>query len=579
MISEIAAEAKTRLAAPREDDASWFEVAGHKLIGCDWRSGPIDLLAALRTLVEFHYARSEYMIAMRLAERGLAIADEGDLKPQIRHYNHILAVLLRVVGDNGRAISHLATAIELSKQLSDTLAECRAWAQLAGTVLSNGQFTDSIAYARRALAIAGPIGNQARDAKQQCNHIIAEASLHLMHSDPDERQRRLAEGLVTVKNALREAGEVEGSFSAIQLNKLYHTQTQLLLRAGLVREAEESAAVCESLALRSGSGEAMLRAQIGAALIDGAKDRNQDARRYLTDLRAKHFDRKEDQADIVAALAFVCELGGDKESAERTRADLYKSWQRRNIATIYNILDQVNSRNPVDENQLLNAATLEAVETLAVVGEIHDDETGNHVFRVGAMARLIGMKLGHSEIEARHLDFAARLHDLGKIAIHADIMLKPAQLTSAERAEMMKHTTIGAEMLGRITHPVMFMASQIAAGHHERWDGKGYPAGINGDAIPLSARITAVADVFDALTHARCYKDAWPASEAISEISRGRGNAFDPDVVDAFISVIVTLLNEHGQAGLDEVLSASSKDNALVIAREFLSAQMTRHVA
>mgnify|MGYP001788571639 CR=1 FL=1 len=127
----------------------------------------------------------------------------------------------------------------------------------------------------------------------------------------------------------------------------------------------------------------------------------------------------------------------------------------------------------------------------------------------------------------------------------------------------------------RIGHPTMRIAAEIAGGHHERWDGTGYPLGVTGDKIPYSARITAVADVFDALTHARCYKKAWSTPDAIAEISRGRGTVFDPLVVDAFMAVIVELINQHGHDGVDDVLSANSKDNALITAREFLTNQMS----
>jgi putative two-component system response regulator len=122
----------------------------------------------------------------------------------------------------------------------------------------------------------------------------------------------------------------------------------------------------------------------------------------------------------------------------------------------------------------------------------------------------------------------------------------------------------------------MTMASQIARHHHEKYDGTGYPDRLIGDQIPLVARISAVADVFDALTHARCYKRAWSVSEAVAEMAQQRSVHFDPLILDAFMSQLKDLIAEHGEAGLDPVLSAHSRGNQLVAAREFLSTQIAR---
>lgn len=128
---------------------------------------------------------------------------------------------------------------------------------------------------------------------------------------------------------------------------------------------------------------------------------------------------------------------------------------------------------------------------------------------------------------------AARLHDLGKIGIPDDILLAPRKLTVEEFEVIKNHTAIGEGILAGSVSPLLRMAGEIAGSHHERWNGRGY-AGISGEAIPFPARVTSVADVFDALTHARPYKEAWPLDESVAEIMSQRGEQFDPDVVDAF---------------------------------------------
>jgi putative two-component system response regulator len=132
---------------------------------------------------------------------------------------------------------------------------------------------------------------------------------------------------------------------------------------------------------------------------------------------------------------------------------------------------------------------------------------------------------------------AAPLHDIGKIGISQLILVKPGQLTEEERLAMMRHVEIGAQLLASARSPVLRLAGEIARTHHERWDGKGYLAGLEAEGIPLSGRITAVADVFDALTHERPYKPAWDLERAVTEVTNQAGQQFDPRVVEAFVAL------------------------------------------
>jgi PAS domain S-box-containing protein len=182
----------------------------------------------------------------------------------------------------------------------------------------------------------------------------------------------------------------------------------------------------------------------------------------------------------------------------------------------------------------LEDARLEILRRLALAAEYRDDETFEHTERVGNAAALIAGQLGMNESEVALLRQAAPLHDVGKLGLSDSILLKPGKLTAEEFAKVQRHTLDGARILSGSSSRVLQLAERIALGHHERWDGTGYPAGLAGTDIPRCARIVAVADVFDALTHARPYKDAWTTEKAVAEIHRLRGAHFDPQVVDAF---------------------------------------------
>ncbi len=212
----------------------------------------------------------------------------------------------------------------------------------------------------------------------------------------------------------------------------------------------------------------------------------------------------------------------------------------RNLLEVRYLHSRLKQNNQVLEVRVqertreLEMSRYEVLERLALAAEFRDDTTGEHTRRVGRMAGVIATELGLSPSEVSLLQEASPLHDIGKIGISDQILLKRAPLTDAEREIMKSHTQIGARILSGSEFPLMQLAEQIAASHHEWWDGNGYPHNLAGDAIPLGARITALADVFDALTHERPYKTEWGWTKATSEVLSLAGTQFDPAVVAAF---------------------------------------------
>lgn len=185
----------------------------------------------------------------------------------------------------------------------------------------------------------------------------------------------------------------------------------------------------------------------------------------------------------------------------------------------------------------LESAYLEMLERLAVAAEFRDTDTGEHTVRVGERAAEVARILNMPEDQIRVLRLAARLHDVGKIAISDTILHKPGKLTEDEYLTMKAHTLAGAKMLSDARSDLIRMAEVIALTHHERWDGGGYPQGLKGEEIPIEGRIVAVVDVLDALTSQRPYKKAWSMEEALQEIQRLSGSHFDPQVVQALLGL------------------------------------------
>lgn len=196
---------------------------------------------------------------------------------------------------------------------------------------------------------------------------------------------------------------------------------------------------------------------------------------------------------------------------------------------------------------LVRASELEqsyrdAITMLGEAGHFNDTDTGLHIWRMAAYARAIAAATGWSEEACALLELAAPMHDTGKIGIPGTLLRKPGKLDADEWVVMRTHTTIGHEILSKSNAPVFQLAAELALRHHEKWDGSGYPDGLAGTAIPESARIVALADVFDALTMKRPYKDAWPIERVIRFVEENTGTHFEPRLIEIFTAILPQLL-------------------------------------
>ena len=211
--------------------------------------------------------------------------------------------------------------------------------------------------------------------------------------------------------------------------------------------------------------------------------------------------------------------------------------------------EMVNERTKElqDAHQLLHESRLQVVRRLGRAAEYRDNETGLHIIRMSYISVILGRAARMSEEDLDLLLNASPMHDIGKIGVPDNILLKPGKFEPEEWEIMKTHAQIGADILSGDDSPMMAMAREIALTHHEKWDGSGYPFGLKGEDIPLVGRISAIADVFDALTSARPYKKAWEVEAAVDYIKEQSGKHFDPQLIEYFIE------------NLDEIVSIRDK--------------------
>jgi len=247
---------------------------------------------------------------------------------------------------------------------------------------------------------------------------------------------------------------------------------------------------------------------------------------------------------------------GDDEEEYPLEATIY-NLKGRHILTIEYLgetyHEQVRTLQTARENMLTNERLEEEVRKrtaqirereeqiamrLLTAAGFRDEETGAHVRRIGLYSEVIGEALGWNKQHVDDIRIAAPMHDLGKIGIPDRILQKPGKLTKEEYVHMQQHPIIGGKMLGGSSIPIFHMATDIAECHHEKWDGSGYPKGLSGENIPISARIVALADVYDALIHKRVYKEAMPEDEVIDYLKEQSGKHFDPKIVELFLDLL-----------------------------------------
>ncbi|MPY66576.1 tetratricopeptide repeat protein [Deinococcus sp. SDU3-2] len=373
------------------------------------------------------------------------------------------------------AHKHYARALELARAVQNRYAELSALDGLARVLLAWNRVDE----ARKTLHEAEQISLDTEDVEGQLDVLLHLGEVHV-------RQGALPEAIGIFERALRLADEIgRPKVGCDALRCLYQLQARL----------GQTELAFQALEQLYGRERTLLNAEVD--------ERVQGMTARFEVERAQH------QAEL-NRLRMV--------AAEEARATAEAEVRERTHS--------------------LELAQIEVVTRLAVAAEYRDDTTGDHTQRVGQLSAAIGARLGLPPEEVELLRIAARLHDVGKIGIPDSILLKEGPLTPEEYRQMRRHTVIGARILAGGQSRLLQMAETIAQHHHEHWNGRGYPCGLAGEEIPLVARIVAVADVYDALTHRRSYKAAWPKPKALAELTAQVGQQFDPAVVREALVVL-----------------------------------------
>jgi len=451
--------------------------------------------------------------------------------------------------DVGAALGHTAAALEVARGAGRTVDEAQAWVAYGMALDWAGLYAQADAHWAHALRVVEGAG----DARMRGNIWALRCPLGFRLRAGEESAAEEA-----CAKALAYALETPARFRDSMACTALCNWAALDIQRGRVDEALahlERAASFPNLGVRPRWLIEVLRA------MAAVRSRNEpDARAALAALLQP--ERAPAIAYVIETYAVMAAMYANMGDAERA-GEALAMLSRERARALWAMLRGPGFAGPPVPGAPAPAdgggadAHTELLVRLAVTAELRDDATGKHCFRVGRLAMLLARRAGLPEGELAALDLAARLHDIGKIVIPDAILLKPGRLDATETHLMRSHTVIGADILAGSALQEADRARAIARHHHERWDGGGYPDGLAGEAIPLAARVAALADVYDALTHDRPYKRAWSHGQAIDYIAGVRGTQFDPRLTDLFLAMMAEASADLG-AFLREIESAAA---------------------
>jgi putative two-component system response regulator len=504
-----------------------------------------------------------------------ALANRTNSKPWMRKGQAFAGMIHADSGNVADALIHYGLALNLARELQDFDGEVTVLVNLAVALNYGGLYEEAIPYLKQAEGMAASRSHLGSFRGAALTNL-AQSYLYL-----DEFEK----GFAAISLALDLSDEPHDYASAFSRTTREFTFVQLALELGKLALARQHSAHCSRIGLWGGGARLRAMAEIARSLCEIHGGDVESGITALESTLSICEDIGSARTDALIALVKAYDEIGRPELALQHLTTLLSHMRSRREKGLLSLLStpeltpplatgsgdlqplefrEAKLRTQVAERELGNSR-IEMLERLAVAADLKEDSSGEHGYRVGRLAAHLAEDLGWTKESIVGLEMASRLHDMGKIGLPDRILLSSNELKDAERHFVSAHTVIGAELLARSNIPQLRMAEEIARHHHEWWDGTGYPTKLSGKRIPIHARIVALADVFDALTHGRPFAAPWSMDRALEEIRSRKGTQFDPDLTDRFIELITRLRAEH--QNLDEYLGQAGRNSPFLQAR------------
>ena len=548
------------LAARLGDDAAQAEALSH-LITAEQRLG--HYLQALEHL------RRETEVRARL----------GDALGQVECLSN-LGMLYVALGDYAEALSTLFQCQQLAAQYPEVPAEYRAACSvnIGHTYLALRQYDQALAYLLPGLAAA----EQANDPATQLAALSDLGLVYKALGQYPKATQTLERGLALAQAAYpQELTDLTDNLGQVYAEMNQPDTARELFERSLAQaqaEGDLQGRVNAQLSLGrlafaegyAAQADELLQEALAAALAH-------ELRQSALEVYQAFYRGYEAAGELAAAFPYLRAyqrlsrqlFNENSERRAQTLTARFEAERARVEAETYRQIGELSHAARLQAEATvrqrtaeLEAAQIEIVTRLGMAAEYRDDQTGQHTRRVGELSAHLAQTLGLDAASVDLIRWAARLHDIGKIGVPDQVLLKEGRYSPEEFARMQTHVAIGASVLGGSRSPLLNMAEEIARTHHERWDGQGYPAGLSGEGIPLPGRIVAVADVFDALTTVRLYKPAWSIEAALREMQSQAGLQFDPQIVACLSELIASQRHSLGDVLEPRVALGAERDAA-----------------
>lgn len=586
-LESLEREIKANVGAPSAETVAFLNLALKRLRFIPFHVDPTRRISCLLDIASqfYHHSQSTFD-GVEPAALAVMVARDINDRALLRKALTVQAVILYSTNNPGDALTGLAEALEIAEQIGDDFGKVAVWINLGTAFYEAALYADAKDCAERATRLA----TGAAALRSLKAIALTNVALYSMHMQEYEA------GLNSIRDAIGLSSSPNSPAELLARVVSEGTYTRLLLALGKVSEAAERTQIAKELAPRAKS----VRAEISAACSEGLVEvysglGDVGLSRGMAALE-KARAIKPTLRETLLAVVQAHEKAGKPERALALHRELtlhIRKAQHDSIVRHQELhLQQLEASSQFPERLLENkeaelsdqiAAQTAGVrqgrllEQIAFTAEMRDDPTGEHCYRVAKLASLLAKAHGQTDDACETIDLAARLHDIGKVGIPDSLMQKAQPLSQGERQILQTHAATGADLLSKTKVSYSELASDIARHHHERWDGNGYPEGISGSAIPLEARIVGLCDSYDALTHEKAYRRAFSSDEAISEILRLRELQFDPQLVDLFVPMIMSLRGEHDD--LDDFLGAAARQTALNVARQKIAESLAKPVA